>query len=521
MRTRSTWLGWVLVGCLAGLLVGGPVGVGRAQAPGSAGMVRIGLDVDAGTGDPRFALDSSAYRLGELVYDGLVYLNNRQAPEPSLASSWDTPTPTTWVFHLRRGVTFHDGQPFTADDVVYTFETILDPSSKAPYRSLYTPITKVEKVDAYTVRMTTSAPYAPLLSYLNIGIVPKHIGEKNDGSLASHPVGTGPFRFVSWDRGSKITLEANARYWGGAPKVRGLVINIVPDNSARAAAVEAGDLDFIHSPLSPQDVARLRKSSNLIVTKMTGLGITYLNINTSVWPLSDVKVRQALAYLTDRQAIAADIYQGMDQAATSLLTPGLWAYTGSVRQPEYNPAKARALLQEDGFTLQGGVYEKDGKPLAIELWTHSEDPNRVQAVEFLQNAWQKYGFRVKVSTNEWPTFSSAVYASKHQVALLGWLNIVDPDRLMFNQFTSNGGQNWEKYSNPTVDALLQRGRTTLDRAARAKIYQQAAQILANDQPYDVLLYQGYVVVQSAQLHGFVPNPSGNLKTLDAVTLGGR
>ncbi|HXX39453.1 MAG TPA: ABC transporter substrate-binding protein [bacterium] len=504
--------------CLMGALAGGQVAVGLAQGAATSGAVRVGLDVDAGTGDPRFAVDSSAYRLGELVYDGLVYLDTRQAPQPALAVSWDNPTPTTWVFHLRHGVTFQDGQPFTADDVVYTFDTILDPASKAPYRNLYTPIAKIEKVDAYTVRMTTSAPYAPLLSYLNIGIVPRHIAERNDGSLASHPVGTGPFRFVSWDRGSRISLEANERYWGGVPKVRGLVINIVPDNSARAAAVEAGDLDLIHSPLSPQDVARLRKSTSLVVTKMTGLGITYLNINTSVWPLSDVKVRQALALLTDRQAIAADIYQGMDQAATSLLTPSLWAYTTSVRQPEYNPAKARELLQEDGFTQQNGVYEKDGKPLAIELSTHSEDPNRVQAAEFLQNVWQKYGIRVKVSTSEWPTFSSAVYASKHQVALLGWLNIVDPDRLMYNQFTTNGGQNWEKYSNPAVDALLAQGRTTLDRAARARIYQRAAQILANDQPYDVLLYQGYVVVHSARLHGFVPNPSGSLKILDAVTL---
>ncbi len=517
MRVVTTCL---VVACLAtALAVRGPTGPGSAEGAAPAGTVRVGLDVDAGTGDPRFALDSTAYRIGELVYDGLVYLDAREAPRPALAVSWDNPTPTTWVFHLRRGVTFHDGRPFTADDVVYTFQTILDPASKAPYRSLYTPIAKIEKVDAYTVRMTTTAPYAPLLSYLNIGIVPRHIGEKADGSLASHPVGTGPFRFVSWDRGSKIALAANAAYWGGSPEVAGVVLNIVPDNSARAAAVEAGDLDLVHSPLSPQDVARLRKANGVVVTKMTGLGITYLNINTSVWPLSDVKVRRALAMLTDRQAIAADIYQGMDTAATSVLTPALWAYTPIVRQPAYNPARARALLEEDGFTLRNGAYEKDGKPLAIQLWTHSEDPNRVQAVEFLQNAWQKYGLSVKVQTSEWPTFSSAVYASKHQVALLGWLNIVDPDRLLYNQFTTNGGQNWEKYSNPTVDALLERGRTTLDRAARARIYREAAQILANDQPYDVLLYQGYVVVHSAQLHGFAPNPSGSLKTLDAVTLG--
>ena len=211
----------------------------------------------------------------------------------------------------------------------------------------------------------------------------------------------------------------------------------------------------------------------------------------------------------------------MDQAATSILLPGSWAYSPNVRQPSYNPAKARELLQEDGFAMQDGVWTKDGRPLAIWLRTHSEDPNRVQTVEFLQNVWQQNGIRVKVSTDEWPTFSADVYASKTQVALLGWLSIVDPDRLMYNQFLTNGAQNWEKYSNQTVDALLQRGRFTLARSVRAKIYQQAAQIIADEQPYDVLLYQGYVVVHSVQLRGFVPSPGGSLKSLDAVTVGAR
>jgi len=513
--------GWVIVLCLAGALCVTPAGIGLAQNAPAGAAARVGLDVDAGTGDPRLARDTSAYRLAEMVYDGLVYLNDRVTPQPALATSWDNPTPTTWVFHLRKGVVFHDGTPLTADDVVYTFQSILDPKSQAPYRALYTPITSVEKVDADTVRMTTSAPDAPLLSYLDIGIVPKHIAERNDGSLAQHPVGSGPFQFVSWDRGSKIVLTANPRYWRGAPKISGVVFNIVPDNTARAAAIEAGDLDLIHSPLSPQDLPQLRQSKALVLTKMTGLGITYLNINESAWPLGDVKVRQALAYLTDRHAISVDIYQGMDQPASSVLLPGSWAYSTSVRQPEYSPAKARQLLQEDGFAIQDGVWTKDGRPLAISLRTHSEDPNRVQTVEFLQNAWQQNGVRVKVSTDEWPTFSGDVIASKHQVALLGWLSIVDPDRLMYNQFLTNGSQNWEKYSNPTVDALLQRGRFTLSRPMRAKIYQQAAQIIADEQPYNVLLYQAYVVVHSARLQGFVPNPSGSLKSLYAATLAAR
>jgi peptide/nickel transport system substrate-binding protein len=224
-------------------------------APGG-GVLRVGLDVDAGTLDPRLANDTTARRVIEQVFDGLVELDPQLRVRPALAESWTQVSPTVWVFKLRRNVKFHDGSPLSAADVAFTYTTILDPALRAPLRGLYTPISRVEAVDNETVRFTLSAPYAPLLKYADIGIVPKAVVERAGAEFAARPVGTGPYKFVSWQRNSRITLEANPDYWKGRPRLSQVVFNIIPDNTTRAAALESGDVDLIHSPLSPQDVGR-------------------------------------------------------------------------------------------------------------------------------------------------------------------------------------------------------------------------------------------------------------------------
>ncbi|MBX6722418.1 MAG: ABC transporter substrate-binding protein, partial [Dactylosporangium sp.] len=253
---------------------GGTTGGGGGAAEGST--MRIGLDVDAGTLDPRLAQDTSAYRVDNLIFDGLVQLDKDLAPQPDLAESWENPDPTTWIFHLRDGVKFQDGTDVTSEDVVYTYTTILDPDFKAPYRSLYTPIASVEAVDGRTVKFTLSQPYAPLLSYLDMGIVPKHIAENDASDFASHPVGSGPYVFKRWDKTNEIVLEANPDFWGGKPKIETLEFKVVPDNTARAQALEAGDLDLIQSPLSPQDLQRLAGEPQFKTVQMTGAGFTYI-----------------------------------------------------------------------------------------------------------------------------------------------------------------------------------------------------------------------------------------------------
>jgi peptide/nickel transport system substrate-binding protein len=487
-----------------------------ALAGPAGGVLRIGIDVDAGTLDPRLANDTTARRVGEQIFDGLVELDPQLRARPALAESWTETSPTVWVFKLRRGVRFHDGSALTAEDVVFTYTTILDAAFRAPLRGLYIPISRVEAVDNETVRFTLSAPYAPLLKYADMGIVSKRAVEQLGADFASRPIGTGPYKFVSWQRNSRIVLEPHASYWKGAPKLSQVVFNIIPDNTTRAAALESGDVDLIHSPLSPQDIARLKGNSRLAVTEMTGLGITYLNVNQADPVLNDVRVRRALAHFIPQQTIVRQIYRAMDQPANSMLLPA-WSgiYTDDVTQPGHNIARAKALLAEAGWrdTNNDGVLDKDGRPLALVIRTHSEDPNRIQVVELLVSIFRSSGIQARAEITEFPALVQALFAGNYQVALLGWLGLVDPDRGMYNQFHTKGSSNWEKYNNPRVDALLDEGRQKSNATDRARAYREVARIVASDLPYYVLTYQGYIVAISRRVQGFVPIPTGSFRAL--------
>ncbi|MGE5630345.1 MAG: ABC transporter substrate-binding protein [Caulobacteraceae bacterium] len=492
------------------------------NAPGAAPAlkdeIKVGLDVDAGTLDPRLGRDSSAKRVIDLVFDGLVYIDENLKAQPALAESWENPDPTTWIFKLRDNVYFHNGTKLTAKDVKYTYDTILDEKFAAPYRSLYEPIKSVEAVDDLTVKFTLSNPYAPLLSYMDMGIVPADAASQPD--FASNPIGTGPYKFVSWSKNNNIVFEANDKFWGGTPKTKKITYYIIPDNTTRVAALESGDVDFVHSPLSPQDISRMKGDSRFVVEETNGLGFTYACFNFASPVMSDLKVRQAVAYMINKESISKDIYQGMDKPGVSPIIPPSWAYSDKITNFEYNPDKAKQLLAEAGWKDSDGdkILDKDGKKLTITLSTHTEDPNRVQTVEFLQNELSQIGVDAKVSTTEWPTFDSNLMNGKFDIAIVGWLGLTDPDRAMYTQFHSKGGNNFGKFNIPELDQLLEKGRTTTDQNERATIYQQAAQIVDDQVAYDVMLYQGYYAIYNKNLQGFKIHPSGNLKGLMNATL---
>ncbi|WP_052344324.1 ABC transporter substrate-binding protein [Bacillus ndiopicus] len=473
--------------------------------------IKVGLDVDATKLDPRLASDSSSKRVTEVVYNGLIRLNANLEAMPDLAESWENPDELTWIFNLRKDVKFHDGEELTAEDVKYTFDTILDPAFQSNSLALFSPITSVEVIDDYKVQFNLSQPYAPLLSYLEIGIVPKHLAEADSESLTTKPVGTGPYKFESWDKNNKIVLTANKEYWNGAPKTDKLVYFIIPDNSTRVASLESGDIDFIHSPLSASDVERMRGNKDFVTEEKEGVGYTYLNFNMKNDKTADLKVRQAISHLIDKETISKAIYRGMDKPAKSPLIPASWAYSDDVPDFEYSPEKAKELLKEAGYedTNGDGIVEKNGVDLEIELSTHTEDPNRIQVVEYLQNELSKNGIKTSVTTTEWSTFSNNMMEGKYQVALLGWLNLFDPDRATYNQFHSSSGNNYGKYNNPKVDALLEEGRKTNDQAKRQEIYKEIATIVNEEVAYNVLLYQGYVVIHSKKLVGFESSPNGS------------
>lgn len=476
----------------------------------------IGTDVDAGTLDPRLTRDTTASRVANLIYSGLVELSPSLEAVPELAESWESPDPQTIIFTLRPDLAFSDGSPLTAEDVVFTYETILDPDFNAPQRALYTPIESIEAIDERTVQFNLSAPYAPLLSYLDMGIVSKAAVEGGT-DIGRQPLGAGPMTLTAWNSGADIRLQANEGYWRGAPEIEQVTVRVIGDNSARAQAFEAGDLDVIQSPLSPQDIQRLANDDRFGDSIMAGLGVTYVNYNVGDPLLSDPEMRQAFSMLIDQDTIVEQIYQGVDQVAHSVLLPGSWAFSDAISQPTFDPAGAVEKFAELGWadTNGDGILDKDGQPLRVVLSTHSEDPNRVQSIEYLQAVFQSAGVQADVQISDWPSFSTNyVQQGQHQIAFLGWLNLVDPDRLLYGQLTTGGPTNWGGYSNPEVDELLQEGRSNLEQADRAAAYQGAAEILAREVPYYIVSAQGYQLFYANDLPIEVQaDPRGMLRGL--------
>jgi len=483
------------------------------------GLLRVGLDVDADTLDPRLTKNTSGFRLKELVFDGLVAINPDFTPAPDLAEKWTNPDEKTWVFTLRQGVKFHDGSELTASDVKFTYESVLDQAFNSPFRAFYLSVDKVDATDKNTVTFTLKAPFAPFLSYMDLAVVPQAAVQKLGADFGTKPVGTGPFKVDRWATGDTIELSANDGFYGGRPNLDRVRVKVVPDNSGRVVGLESGDLDFVQSPVSPQDVARVQSAAKLKVDRTPAAGYTYINLNTADPILADKKVRQALSHLVNKQQIIETIYKGIGKPANGPIVPTMWAYPADVPSYDYNPDKAKALLEEAGWKAGAdGIRVKDSQKLSLTVRTHSEDPDRKQLIQVLQSEFQKVGIDATTNTVEFPAFFQDVQDGKYQVGVIGWLNLSDPDRATFRQFTLDGTANYGKYKNEQVDKLLKDARSTLDQAKAKSMYADAVKQIVDDAPYIFVQYQEYIAMYSPKVQGYVVNPVANWLSFKTVSL---
>ena len=483
------------------------------------GLLRVGLDVDADTLDPRLTKNTSGFRLKELVFDGLVAINPDFTPAPDLAEKWTNPDEKTWVFTLRQGVKFHDGSELTASDVKFTYESVLDQAFNSPFRAFYLSVDKVDATDKNTVTFTLKAPFAPFLSYMDLAVVPQAAVQKLGADFGTKPVGTGPFKVDRWATGDTIELSANDGFYGGRPNLDRVRVKVVPDNSGRVVGLESGDLDFVQSPVSPQDVARVQSAAKLKVDRTPAAGYTYINLNTADPILADKKVRQALSHLVNKQQIIETIYKGIGKPANGPIVPTMWAYPADVPSYDYNPDKAKALLEEAGWKAGAdGIRVKDSQKLSLTVRTHSEDPDRKQLIQVLQSEFQKVGIDATTNTVEFPAFFQDVQDGKYQVGVIGWLNLSDPDRATFRQFTLDGTANYGKYKNDQVDKLLKDARSTLDQAKAKSMYADAVKQIVDDAPYIFVQYQEYIAMYSPKVQGYVVNPVANWLSFKTVSL---
>src|SRR5215471_302354 len=495
-----------------------PTAAAAQGQPQKGGTLRVGLDVDADTLDPRLSKNTSGFRIKELAFNGLVSISPDYSPAPDLAAKWDNPDDKTWVFHLRPGVKFHDGSTLTANDVKYTYESVLDQSFNSPARAFYLSVDKVDAPDNNTVTFTLKEPFAPFLSYMDLGIVPQALATKSD--FGTKPVGTGPFNLDTWNTGDSIDLSAFEGFYGGRANLDRVRVKVVPDNSARVVALESGDLDFVQSPLSPQDVTRVQSGGKQPVDRTPAAGYTYVNLNTADPILSDKGVRQALSHLVNKQQIIDTIYKGIGKPANGPIVPGMWAYSADINSYDYSPDKAKQLLDDAGWKAGAdGIRTKDGQKLSLVVRTHSEDPDRKQLIQVLQSEFQNVGIDATTNTVEFPAFFQDVQDGKYQVGVIGWLNLSDPDRATFRQFTIDGTANYGKYRNDQVDKLLKDARATLDQGKAKSLYTDAVKQIVDDAPYIFVQYQEYIAMYTPKLQAYTINPVANWLSFRRVSLG--
>jgi peptide/nickel transport system substrate-binding protein len=462
--------------------------------------------------DPRFGSDAQSQRLSALLFDGLVERDAEMNLHPDLAESWDTPTPLTYIFHLRKGILFHDGRPVTSSDVKSTIDFMRNPANRSPKRGAFRMINTIEAPDSQTVIFHLNEPSASFLWNLErsaVGIIPADA----PSDFSRHPIGSGPFRFVSQSQDDAVILESNPNYFRGAPKLHKVIFRIVPDTIVRALELRKGSADLELSSLSPDMIPVLARQPALLVSQRPGTNFTYLGINMEDPILSKREVRQALAYATDRDSLIKFLLHDEARKANSLLPPNHWAHDATTRQYNYDPAQAEKLLDAAGYPRKA-----DGTRLHVTLKISTEEQARLIGAA-LQDQWKKVGISLEVRPLEIATLFADLAKGSFQISYLRWVGANnDPDvfELVFNsKRIPPDGPNRGRYRSVRMDALTDQIRTEMDREKRKQLCYQAQQLAAEDLPYIPLWYPDVVSVHAKRLGDLPLSPTGDYQFLSA------
>jgi peptide/nickel transport system substrate-binding protein len=464
--------------------------------------------------DPRMGTDDASQKIDQLIFDNFVELDDHLRIVPKLAASLEHPDPLIYVATIRQGVRFHDGHPLTADDVVFTFGQFLDPSSLSPRKGGYRELASVTARDPFTVVFTLKQPFASFPINLMMPIIEKGAG----ADLRDHPVGTGPYRFIRYDVDERLELIANPDYWGGAPVNRGVVFKIVPDDVMRGLELQKGTMDLVVNDLAPDIVFQMRGNPNLHVVQGPGVDYQYIGVNTRDDRLRDVRVRQALAYAIDREAIVDYLRRGLASPATGMLSPLSWAAAPNLPSYAHDPAKAKQLLDEAGYPDPDG--DGPGVRMTLSLKASNSEFNRLQSSVIQQNL-ADVGIGLDVRSYEFATLYADVLAGNFQLYALQWTAgaLADPDilrRVFHSKQVPPTGFNRGRYSNPQVDALLDAAGVETDETRRLALYADVQRIVARDVPYISLWYKTNVAVAQRSLSGVRLNPLADFLFLKDV-----
>ena len=484
------WLGVV------SWLLGATVGCGGTETRTDADILKVVIRASPTSFDPRVGTDEQSQRVHQLVYSQLMTVDAQLRVAPGLAARLENPDPLTYIAYLRSGVRFHDGHELTAKDVVYTFASFLDPDFVSARRGAYRMLESVRALDDYRVEFKLKEPFGSFPIQLVMQVVPEGAGE----SLRSFPIGTGPYRFVRYLVDEQVELSTFEGYWDGLPQNAGVVLRIIPDDTMRGLELRKGSADLTVNDVSP-DIAYQLQEDGLTITQGEGVDYAYVGMNMRDTVLSDKRVRHAIGYAIDRQAIVDHLRRGLATPAAGVLSPLAWAFEPDVHRFDYDLPRAKRLLDEAGYTDPDG----DGPlpRLRLSLKTSTDAFYRLQA-SVIQENLRLAGIELDVRSYEFATFYAAVLSGNMQMYTLQWVGVTDPDmlrRLFHSEQVPPVGFNRIYYRNPDVDRLIDLATSALTDADRQQYYSEVQKAVAEDAPYISLWHKTNIAVTRPNISG--------------------
>jgi peptide/nickel transport system substrate-binding protein len=479
---------------------------------------------------PNITSDQSSHEVGDFMYNGLVTLGRDLELVPELAKSWGfSKDCLTLDFKLREGVKWHDGAPFTANDVVFTWQTLIDPKTPSPYKSDFNDVEKVEALDPLTIRVSYRKPYAKAVLSWAIPMLPRHLLQSwvQQGKIKeapqnwSAPVGTGPYKFKEMKSGEKVVVVANPDYFKGKPHVSRIVYRIIPSQATiflelKAKGVDVASLTALQYARQTQYPA-FEKAYHKFRYAIGSY--TYFGFNLKDKRFADRRVRLAFAHAINTQEMLDGVVQGLGRRATGPFRPGGWAENPNVKGVPFDPKKAVALLADAGWKTKNadGLLVKDGQPFKFELLTNQGNDERKKVAEIIQASLREIGVGVEIRILEWAALlKDHIKKRQFDSIVLGWGTGADPDQFVVWHSSQSGPDdlNHISYANPEVDALLESGRSSCVQADRVRFYRRMHEVIAEDQPLVFLYWRDALPAVSSRIFGLDPGPAGVKWNLD-------
>ncbi|KKX25671.1 ABC transporter substrate-binding protein [Rhizobium sp. LC145] len=495
----------------AAILAAPSLSMAQSATPAKGGTLRISVDQAASVIHPLLTRVNPEYLVTELLYSNLTRLKVDMSVEPDLAESW-TPNDglTEWTFKLRKGVTFHDGSAFTANDVVATFKAILDPATASPGRNNVGPISDIVAIDDATVLFKLSGPYADLpvaMAYTNARIIPAAIATGDLKSLSTKAVGTGPFKLVSYEPDRLIVVERNPNYYDPArPYLDRIEVQVFPDISAEGSAMIAGNVDII-STLQPTEYMRLEGNDGVDVLRTPSGQFCNVNFGCDTAPFNDVRVRRAIALTVDREAMVGFVTEGFGTPGNDTPLNASYRFFKDVAKREKNIEEAKKLLAEAGFP----------NGLEATLVASDRPAVRTQLAVALKEMAKEAGITINVQTMPHATYLEQVW--KKGSFYVGFYNMQPtPDGIFKLLYTSDASWNETRWNNKEFDALVAEARGTTDEAKRTELYTKAQELMNEEVPSIIPSFFDVLAAKRSWVSGFEAHPRASVFRLDHVSL---